>query len=262
MPVSRSAAPRTRADSAGSIVVPFVLGFCLAPAQRARCSAALTDIPSLHDLAGEPAAAFLVGNGQHGARMALTQLAALDHGEDVGGQVEQAHPVRHRRLDRPTRSETSPIDSPNSSIRSAQARASSTGDRSSRATFSTSAEQERIAVVGVADDRRDGRQSCLTGGPPAPFARDQLEPACGTRADDHRLDQRPELAPSRQDRARPRSRGASVAAADWGGSSSTGSCGQLGRGSRPRSGPRGLGRGPSDRACGQERSTSSIATFQ
>jgi hypothetical protein len=61
----------------------------------------------------------LVRHGEHGARVALGQLAALDHREHVVGQLEQAQLVRDRGFERPTRSATSPSESSNSSISTA-----------------------------------------------------------------------------------------------------------------------------------------------
>ena len=91
-------------------------------------------------------------------------------------------------FDRPTRSDTSPSDSENSSIRRAQARASSTGESCSRATFSTSAsrsESRSSASRTSAGTVGEARLPCR---PPAPLAGDQLEPAGVAAADEHRLD--------------------------------------------------------------------------
>ena len=43
-------------------------------------------------------ATFVVGHGEHRARMAFGELPALEHAEHVVGQIEQADPVRDGRL--------------------------------------------------------------------------------------------------------------------------------------------------------------------
>src|SRR5919204_749794 len=54
--------------------------------------------PAAHDLPGQPAAAVVVRDCEDGTRVALRQLAALEHREDVLRQLEEAHTVRDRRL--------------------------------------------------------------------------------------------------------------------------------------------------------------------
>ena len=93
----RSTASLMRAATTGSTDVAL-RSFVRAPAQRAARSAARTDRPSRDDLARELAAAVVVGDREHGAGVALGQLAALDHREHVVGQLEQPDPVRDRRL--------------------------------------------------------------------------------------------------------------------------------------------------------------------
>src|SRR4051794_23629501 len=54
--------------------------------------------PLLDDLARQCAAALVVGNREHGTRVTLGQLPALEHLQDVLGQLEQAHAVGDRGL--------------------------------------------------------------------------------------------------------------------------------------------------------------------
>ena len=162
-------------------------------------------------------------------------------------------------FERPTRSATSPSESPNSSI-STRVRARLLDRREVLARdVLDEAEQERVAVVRLADDRRHGREPGLARGAPAALAGDQLVAALRPRADDDRLDHALRAdrlgeagvascveAPARLARVRVdlRRPGAARARAPR----------------RRRSAPRSRGRG---RGVGfRQRSTSSIATFQ
>ena len=139
-------------------------------------------------------------------------------------------------FDWPTRSATSPSDRPNSSIRTAYARASSIGERSSRATFSTSPSRSvsrssasRTTAGTVAIPASRGRA-------PAALAGDQLVAALEPRPHDDGLDQ-----PLRLDRlgeaaSRRRRRTACAAASDSGGSGRRRRA--RARARRRRSGPR------------------------
>ena len=106
--------------------------------QRASRSAARTDRPWRTISASQPAPAFVVGDGQHRSRVPFGQLAALEHRQDVVGELEQPQPVRDRRLraDPPARdlAKRRARTRPSGARRPA---ASSIGDSSSRATFST-----------------------------------------------------------------------------------------------------------------------------
>ena len=130
--------------------------------------------PLLDDPLGEPAAAVLVGHGEHRARMALGQLAPRDHAQHVLGQLEQPDPVRDRRLraadalgDLAER-EAELVDQHGVGTRFFDRRQVLARD------VLDEAEQQRVAVVGLAHDGRDGRDPGLAGGAPAALAGDQL----------------------------------------------------------------------------------------
>ena len=196
----------------------------------------------LDDLAGEPAAAFLVGNRQDGARVALAQLAALDHREHVVGEVEQPHPVRDGRL-RPAdplrdlaEREPELVDQERAGPRLLDRGELLAGD------VLDEREQERVAVVRLAHERRHRRQAGLARGAPAPLAGDQLPAARRGGGGRRRAGSRPARGRSRPGRARPRRRGACAAGAGSGGSPRRGARRARSR-LRRRSAPRGRGRG-------------------
>src|SRR5581483_572123 len=140
------------------------------------------------DLAGEPAALLVVGNGEHGARMALAELAALDHAEHVVGELEQADPVRDRRLRAtdPLRhlAEREPELVDQDGV---GARLLDRGELLARDVLDEP-EQERVPVVRLPDDGRHRLPSGLARRPPAPLAGNDLVAASGARADEQRLD--------------------------------------------------------------------------
>ena len=109
------------------------------------------------------------------------QLAALDHREHVVGQLEQPEPVRDGRLrtadalgDLAER-ELELVDEQRVAARLLDRREVLAGD------VLDEAEQQRVAVVGLADHGRHGRHARLARRPPAALAGDQLVAALEPR---------------------------------------------------------------------------------
>ena len=168
-PVSAARPARIRAASAGSTGV-FVRGFVRAPDQRAARSAARTDMPWATILRASLRRLGLVRDGEHGAGVALRELAALDHREHVVGELEQPQLVRDRGLraadplgDLAER-ELELVDQQRVAARLLDRREILAGD------VLDEADQERLAVVGLAD--HGGHASARPPrGPPASAAR-------------------------------------------------------------------------------------------
>ena len=126
----------------------------------------------------------MVGHGEDGARVAFAQLAALDHPEHVVGQLEQADPVRDGRLrtadalrDLAER-EAELVDEDG-----VRARLLDRGQLLARDVLDET-EQERVAIVDRADDRRNRLAAGLPRRAPAALARDDLVAADTARADE------------------------------------------------------------------------------
>src|SRR5437763_2121516 len=144
--------------------------------------------PLLHDLARQPAATLVVGDGENRTRMTLAQLTALDHAEHVVGEVEQADPVRDRGL-RPadalrdvTEREPELVDQHRVCTCFLHRRELLTRD------VLDQAEEKRVAVVRLAHDGWHRRPARLTRSAPAPLAGDDLVATCRARAHEQRLD--------------------------------------------------------------------------
>src|SRR5205814_810059 len=118
------------------------------------------------DLAGEPAAAFVVRDGENRARVTVGQLAPLDHAEHVLGQLEQADPVGDRRVRTAhaladlAEAEPELVDQERISPRLLDR-----GELLARDVLDD-AEQERVPVVGLPDERRNRRRAGLLRGTP------------------------------------------------------------------------------------------------
>ena len=97
-PVSRCAAVRARSASAGSTVVGRGARLPLRAAVLGRPLGRAHGHALARDLLREPTAGVVVGQRQHGAGVALGDLAAGEHPEHVLGQLEQADAVRDGRL--------------------------------------------------------------------------------------------------------------------------------------------------------------------
>ena len=176
-----------RAASAGSTGV-FVRGFVRAPDQRAARSAARTDRPCATMRRASLRRSLVIRHGEHGAGVALRDLAALDHREHVVGQLEQAQLVRDRRL----RAADALRDVAERELELVHQHRVAARLLDRREVLARDvldqAEQQRVAVVGLADHGRHGRDAGLARGAPAALAGDQLVAALGARPDDDRLD--------------------------------------------------------------------------
>ena len=157
-------------------------------ASRARASS-VADRPALGDRACGRA-----GGGRRGPRRAAARGRGPRSGRRprAASSASSGRSSRRSRFEtatrlRPTRRPTSSRVSPSSSTRAAQARASSTGLRSSRAMFSIERELERLRVVARADERGDLLEPGEPRGAPAALAGDELVRAAGERADEDRL---------------------------------------------------------------------------
>ena len=217
-----------------------------APVARAAASAARTDRPARDDRARER------GAGPRGPGTASTARAwpspsrpSSTSASTSPGSSSSRSRFETAGRERPTRSATSPSESPNSSSSTAYARASSTGGELLARDVLDEREQERVAVVRLAHERRHGRDARLARGPPAALAGDQL-PAAARRAGGRRpAGGRPARGSTRRGRCSPRRRSGGAAGAGSRGSPSTG---QLDEGrlrarppistSRPRPRPR------------------------
>src|SRR3989440_3892568 len=142
----------------------------------------------LHDLPGELAAAVVVGDREHRARMSFGELPAFEHREHVVGEVEQPDRIRDGRLRAADAlgdlSEREP-----ELVEQYRVRASFLRRRELLACdVLDQAEQERVAVVGLAHDGRDGLVPRFARGAPAALAGDDLVPARSAGAHEQRLD--------------------------------------------------------------------------
>src|SRR5436190_266423 len=142
----------------------------------------------LDDLAGESAPAFVVWHGEHRAGVSLAELAALEHAEHVVGQLEQPNPVRDGRLGAAdavghlAQREPELVDQ--DGVR--------TGLLDRRELLARNvldqAQQQRVAVVGVANDGGDRLATGFPRRAPAALAGDDLVAAGGARPHEQRLD--------------------------------------------------------------------------
>ena len=256
-PVKRSAALRTRSASAGS-TFGTLRGLVFAPAQRAARSAARTDIPRRTIWR-----ASRLRPSWSGTASTARAWPSVSSPRSTRPSTSSGSSSRRRRFETvglalPTRSARSPSESSNSS--SSKRVGASLFDRGELFACDVldQPEQQRLAVVGVAHERRHGREPGFLRRSPAPLAGDQLE-AAGRRAGARRPAGRAPA--SESSRPAPRStRGRSASAA---GAGSRGSSRRAGAPARARRGHRraapGRGRG---RVASQVRPTSSIATFQ
>ena len=130
--------------------------------------------PLRDDLARKPPPLAVVGDGEHGPRVALGELAALDHREHVVGELEEPQLVRDRRL----RASDPLGDLAEGQLELVQqhrvgARLLDRGEILAGDVLDE-ADQERVAVVGLADHGRQRGEPGLAGRAPAPLAGDQL----------------------------------------------------------------------------------------
>ena len=182
---------------------------CCAPDQRAARSAARTDMPWRDDLAREPAPLVVVRDGEHGAGVALRELAALDHREHVVGQLEQpqscsrspASSGRRARPPRRARARTRP-----SAARSRAPPRSARGSRGRRSRPGRAAACRGRPPRGSPPARVG--EARLARRAPAALAGDQLVAALEPRPEHDRLDRRPARGSSRRGRRSPRDRSA------------------------------------------------------
>ena len=120
--------------------------------------------------------------------MTIGQLASFNHAEHVLRELEQADPVGDRRVRAAdaladlTEAEPELVDQERVSPRLLDR-----GELLARDVLDD-AEQERVAVVGLSDERRDRRPAGLLRSAPAALACDQLEAARRARPHQHRLD--------------------------------------------------------------------------
>ena len=143
--------------------------------------------PLLDDLPRQRTTALVVRHGQHGARMTLGELTALDHLDHVLGKLEQPHPIRHRRL--------RPADTLGELAQRQPELVEHNRERTRlfdrRKIFARNVldetEQQRVAVVGLAHDRGHGLQLGVARRAPATLAGDQLVAAGRARTHEHRL---------------------------------------------------------------------------
>ena len=256
-------ASRARAATAGSTGCRRRgLRPCAGPSCAAR-SAARTDMPSTDDPRRASFCALLVvRDREHRTGVALGQLAALDHPSTSSGSSSRRTPVRDRRLRaadplgdaRRGRARTRPRAR-------RRPRASSTGREILARDVLDEAEEQRVAVVRLADERGHRRQAGVAGGAPAALAGDQLVAALRRAGARRPAARRPARGSSSASPAIARGRSAGAAGAGSAWIASTGSWASSVAAvappistSRPR--PRPL------RGWAQPRSTSSIATFQ
>ena len=173
--------------SSGS-TLPAVRRFVRAPAQRAARSAALTDRPCLTMRRASFRRSSWSGTASTARACPSESSPRSTRPRTSSGRSSSRIRLDTDGFERPTRSATSPSESANSSWRVAYARASSIGERSSRATFSTSARRRESRSSVGAHQRRDGCEAGRLGGAPAAFAGDQLVGSVRDRPDDDRLD--------------------------------------------------------------------------
>ena len=174
----------------------------------------LSPVLGLADRPAPPAPRRGRGGGGRRCRWAPSRARpwpSLSSPDSSSSSVSSGSSSRRIRLEtagrlRPTRRASSSLERPSSSTRAAQARASSTGLRSSRTMFSISAACSRSASLGVADDRRHLLEAGLLGGAPAALAGDQLVAAVGEGADEQRLDDAAGLDRGGEARRAPRGR--------------------------------------------------------
>ena len=241
-PVSRSAAPRARSASAGSTL-------CRGP-RLAGGAAVLRRLlrgphghPVADDALREPLARVVIGHREHGARVAFGQLAARDHPEHLLRQLEQAQPVRDRRLraadavgDLAER-ELELVDERRRRRAPPRPARAARGRRSRPARAGASRGRPRRARAPAASQARFPR------GAPAAFAGDQLVAARLPRPHDDRLQEALLLDRARRGPMSPRARSGGAAGAGSAWIASTGSSSELRRACRRRrSGLRDRGR--------------------
>src|SRR5919197_3966134 len=176
-PVARSAALRARSARAGS-TFGTLRGLVFAPAQRAARSAARTDSPRLTIWRTSRRRPSLSGTAS-----TARACPSLSSPRSTSASTSSGSSSSRRRFETvgfalPTRSDRSPSESPNSSISNAYARASSTAESCSRATFSTrlrtsesrsSASRTSAGSVGTPASRaaRQRRSPAISSKPPA-----------------------------------------------------------------------------------------------
>ena len=189
--------------------------------------------------------------------MTLGQLAALDHLQHVLGQLEQPHAVRHRRL-RLADTLGELAERQPELVEDDRERARLLDRRQILARdVLDETEQQRVAVVGLAHDRRHGLQLGVARRTPAALAGDQLVAAGRARPHEHRLDD----ALARTDSASPAPASESNLPARLARVRMDRVDRQLGELGRRRAAEENF-EAPAEAACVQARSTSSIATFQ
>jgi hypothetical protein len=213
-------------------------------------------MPAPDDLAREPPAAVVVGHREHRARVpSVSSPRSTSASTSSGARAGAAGWRRSASPCRPARElaerELELVQQQRVGARLLDRRELLARD------VLDQAEQQRVAVVGLAHERRHGRDAGLARRAPAALAGDQLEAAGRRGPHDDRLDE-----PLRANRVRERRVASwSKRLRGWRGFAwivSTGRCASSGSpGRRPAARGRGRGRGAS-----QERPTSSIATFQ
>jgi hypothetical protein len=129
----------------------------------------------------------VVGDGEDRARVALRQLPALEHREHVLRQLEQAHPVRDSRLRLADPLGHVPERECELVHQDCEGARLLDGGQVLARDVLDQAEQQRLAVVRLADHGRHLAHAGFPGRAPAPFAGDQLVAAGGPRPDDDRL---------------------------------------------------------------------------
>src|SRR5665213_588357 len=143
--------------------------------------------PLLNDLARKPATALVIRHREHGAGVSLAQLSDLEHAEHVVGLDAQADPVRDGRLRAADAlrdfSERQPelVDQHGAGARLLDGRQLLPRD------VLDQPEQQRVAVVGSADDGGNRCEPRLSRRAPAALAGDDLVAAGVAWTDDQRL---------------------------------------------------------------------------
>ena len=189
VPSADSSASSARASAASWSGWGTTFGRLPASAVLARRSVSRTDQPRAAASRASARRASLPGAWRIARPWPSLSSPCGEQVEHLVGQVEEADQVRDRRAAaaEPPR-QLLLAESPRSSTSAAQARASSTGLRSSRAMFSISAVCRRSASSSSRTIAGHRLQAGLPRRPPAALAGDQLVATVAQRAHDQRLD--------------------------------------------------------------------------